>query len=109
VSGGAGRRLSIHEALNVMDHFRRRNTIVNSTRALQILDAGIGLNGVISTPAGKIYYKKGSWGSGGRQENCVAYFLPENMEMVIYVNSPVTTQNFSIHKLVRDIYLNSLE
>lgn len=109
VSGGAGWRLSVKEVLNVMDHFRRRNTIVSSTRAQQILDAAIGLNNAGDTPAGKMYYKKGRWTNSGRTEQCVAYFLPENMEMMVVVNSKIFLQGFSLHKLVRDIYNNSLE
>jgi hypothetical protein len=31
------------------------------------------------------------------------------MEMVIFVNSPVSMQGFNLHNLIRDIYLNSFE
>lgn len=109
ISGGAGWRLSVSEVLNVMNHFRRKGTIMSASRAQDVLDAGLGVDSR-STPAGKMYFKKGAYGNGsGKHEQCMAYYWPDGMEMVIFVNSRVSPVSFSLHKLVRDIYLNSLE
>lgn len=109
ISGGAGWRLSVGEVLDVMNHFRRKDTIVDTKRAQQILDAAFGVDSY-STRAGRMYFKKGAYGNGaGKHEQCMAYYLPDGMEMVVFVNSRVSPVSYSLHKLVRDIYVNSLE
>ena len=109
MSGGAGWRLSVNEVLNVMNHARRKNSIL-STREIQYgLDNKFGIDQVISTPAGNLYNKNGSWGNGnGDREQCVAYFLPNNMELVIFVNSPLGKKASSLRGLVKDVFLASL-
>ena len=110
VSGGAGWRLSARELLNVMHHVRRRNTIVSKDTAQYMLDHNFGIDQKIDTAAGKIYNKNGSWGTGdGRTEQCVAYFFPDNMEAVLFVNSPIGTAGFSLRNIVRDAFKNSLK
>jgi CubicO group peptidase (beta-lactamase class C family) len=108
VAGGAGWRLSTKELLNVMDHVRRKNTIIPAAKAQYLLDAHFGIDQTINTPAGKMYDKNGSWSSNGRKEQCVAYFMPDNIEVVAFVNSPIGAENFSLRGLVKDLYLNSL-
>ncbi len=109
VAGGAGWRLSVNEVLNVMNHVRRKNTILSTTQYQSLINNNFGLNGSVDSDAGKMYYKKGRWRGNGKTEQCVAYFLPNDMELVIFVNSPVSQQGFDLHSLIRDIYLNSLE
>lgn len=109
VAGGAGWRLSTKELLNVMDHVRRRNTIIAPQKAQYILDNYFGIDQVLNTPAGPIYNKNGSWGTGdGRTEQCVAYFLPNDMELVVFVNSPIGQSNFSLRGIVKDTFVNAL-
>jgi CubicO group peptidase (beta-lactamase class C family) len=109
VAGGAGWRLSSKELLNVMSTVRRKNTVVNAQKAQYILDNYFGIDEAIDTPAGKIYDKNGAWGTGdGRTEQCVAYFLPNQMELVLFVNSPIGTENFSLRGIVKDAYISSL-
>lgn len=108
VSGGAGWRLSVNEMLKVMDAFRRKNTIVPAAKAQLLLDSAFGIDQIINTPAGKLYNKNGSWGSNGRTEQCVAYFLPEGMELVVFVNSPINTTGDSLRGLVKDVYVANL-
>ena len=76
VAGGAGWRLSMKELLNVMNHMRRKGTIVSATKAQYMLDNNFGIDQGISTSAGKIYNKNGLWRNNGRTEQCVAYFFP---------------------------------
>lgn len=108
-AGSDGWRISVEELLKIMDQVRRKNTIVSSVRAQQILDAGLGINGSVSSPAGKLYYKTGYWGAGGSVEQSVIYYLPEGMELVMLVNSPISGNNWSLGTLISDLYLNNLQ
>jgi CubicO group peptidase (beta-lactamase class C family) len=109
VAGGAGWRLSTKELLNVMNAVRRKNTILPAEKAQFLLDNYFGIDQAIDTPAGKIYNKNGAWGTGdGRREQCVAYFLPNQMELVLFVNSPIGKEGFSLRGIVKDAYLGSL-
>ena len=98
-----------------MDHVRRRNTIVPATTAQYMLDNGLGIDQAVDTPAGKIYNKNGRWATEcvGDTQDCkteqsVAYFLPNGMELAIFVNSPIGPEELSLRDLVRDAYINSL-
>jgi len=115
VAGGAGWRLSIKELLSVMHHVRRTNTIIPAQKAQYMLDNRFGIDQAIDTPAGKIYNKNGGWGgycdSNGKNcktEQCVAYFLPNGMELAVFVNSPIGSEGFSLRNLVRDAFVDSL-
>lgn len=111
VAGGAGWRLSTKELLNVMNHMRRKNTILPAQKAQLLLDSRFGIDQVIDTPAGKLYNKNGAWGTGDKKtEQCVAYFFPNGMEVVVFVNSPISTNDppFSLRGLVKDAFINSL-
>ena len=108
VAGGAGWRLSTEELLNVMNHVRRKNTIISAEKAQYMLDNYFGIDQAINTPAGKLYNKNGSWGNGTGTEQCVAYFLPQEMELVVFVNSPIGTNKFSLRGIVKDAFINCL-
>jgi len=109
VAGGAGWRLSTRELLNVLDHVRRKNDILPALKAQYMLDNSFGIDQRIDTPAGKIYNKNGAWGTGdGRTEQCVAYFLPNGMELALFVNSPIGKDGFSLRGIVKDAYVASL-
>jgi len=115
VAGGAGWRLSIRELLNVMNYVRRKNTIIPAQKAQYMLDNYFGIDQIIDTPAGKIYNKNGAWGSycddkgkHCKTEQCVAYFLPNGMELVLFVNSPIGSEGFSLRGIVKDAFINSL-
>jgi CubicO group peptidase (beta-lactamase class C family) len=94
-SGGAGWRLSMKELLDVMHHVRRTGSIVSPAKAQYLLDHYFGIDSVKTTPGGKTYCKNGRWQNAGdedpkvKAEECVAYFLPNDMEMVVFANSRV--------------------
>ena len=124
VSGAAGWHLSVDQVLNVMGAFRRGGSIVTSQAAEGMLNNGFGVDPFTNpqpdvpippgllTPAGEIYCKNGRWFDGnGHEEQSLAYFLPEAMELVVLANSPVvlpgSPEQF-FRDLVTQVYLNNL-
>ena len=108
VAGGAGFRLSIKQLLSVMDHMRRRNTIISAAKAQNMLDNYFGIDRFTNTTVGKLYNKNGAWGVAAGTEQCVAYFLPDDMELALFVNSPIGVSGASLRNLVRDAFKASL-
>lgn len=89
VSGGAGWIMSTGEVLSVMGAFRRNGLGIPPPRAQAMMDALFGLNDSFETDAGRVYYKKGRWRNSGRMEISGAYFLPNDMELMVMVNSEI--------------------
>ncbi len=89
VAGAAGWHMSVDDLLKIMGTFRRGGAVVSPTQAQSMLDSGFGLDLNRSTPLGNIYGKNGGWSNNGRLEQSAVYFLPEDMEMAIFINSPV--------------------
>src|SRR2546423_10476253 len=106
VSGGAGWHMSPDDLLSVMDAFRRKGTIMSTTQAQTMLDDGFGIDVVgMQTPLGKLYNKNGAWGdASGRMEQSLAYFLPQDMELVVLTNSPVGSPGKFFRDVVTNIY-----
>jgi hypothetical protein len=91
-----------------MNHVRRRSTIVTPQKAQTILDSRFGIDQISDTPAGRTYAKSGSWGAKtGEVEQCAAFFLPEGLEAVLFVNSLIGGQR-QPRGLVQDAYEGSL-
>lgn len=113
VSGGAGWHMSVNDLLKVMGTFRRQGTIMSTSKAQNLLDSGFGIDVVQNTSAGVLYNKNGLWqdddGLSGRVEQSLAYFLPENMELVVLANSPVGLPRKSFRDLVSNVYLDNLK
>ncbi|MGH1346220.1 MAG: serine hydrolase domain-containing protein [Nannocystales bacterium] len=111
VSGGAGFRMSVSEVLDVMGTFRRSGTIVPTSEVSDFLNKNLGIDQRITTPAGRLYNKNGAWGPGdGRLEQSVAVFLPEDMELCLFVNSKIVTSGteVSLRQTVTDTYVANL-
>jgi len=110
VTGGAAWHMSANQLLNVMNTFRRKGTIMPNAKAQGMLDAGFGIDVVgMNTPAGKLYNKNGLWGDGSAHvEQSLAYFLPENMELVVLANSPVGAPPKFFRDVVTQIYVNNV-
>jgi hypothetical protein len=118
--GCDGWHISVNDLLNVMGQFRRGNGILTIADAQKMLDNGFGVDplsgnsalpAALTTPAGNLYCKPGDWHDpNNRDEQSLAYFLPEDMELVVFVNSPVAgqigTNNFRC--VVTQAYLDSL-
>lgn len=109
MAGGAAWHLTLSQLLKVMDGARRRNTILPASKVQYMLDNRFGIDQVLNTPAGKLYNKNGSWNNSGKKEQSVAYFLPEGMEVAVFVNSPIGKNEASLRGLVKDSYVASLK
>ncbi len=110
--GGVGFRLSVNDVLDVMGTFRRKGTIVSPLKAKEAIEAKLGLDQILDTPAGKLYNKNGRWGGKNPSEDVeqsVAYYLPEDMECVVLVNSWIGPQQASLRGTINDAYLANLE
>jgi hypothetical protein len=119
--GYAGWHLSVDQLLDVMGEFRRGGGILTPAAAQAMLDNGFGVDPLVgdsalpaalSTLAGNVYCKPGDWHDPNDQdEQSLAYFLPEDMELVVLVNSMVarqigSTNNF--RQVVTQAYLDNL-
>ena len=122
--GCDGWHLSVNQLLDVMGEFRRGGGILPSVDAQAMLDHGIGVDplttnlaplpAALSTPAGNVYCKPGDWHNNGQDLQTLAYFLPEDMELVVFVNSTVNGLNAGqnptnlFRTLVTKAYLDNL-
>ena len=119
---------SVDQVLDVMGEFRRGGGILTPEAALAMLENGFGIDPFVgyqcaqpgtptppwglATQAGVVYCKNGMWQDPptGRTEQAVAYFLPQDMELVVLANSPVQgprgTEFF--RDVVTQAYLNNL-
>lgn len=110
VSGGAGWHMSVDDLLDVMGAFRRKGTIMSTTQAQAQLDDGFGIDQRMGTPLGTLYNKNGRWtDAAGREEQCLAYLLPQDMEMVVVANSPIGSPAKFFRDYVTGIYLQSIK
>jgi len=95
MTGGAGWHMTVNELLAVMGTFRRGGTIVSPDQAQTMLDNWWGINKPpVPTNLGPYYVKFGGWtGESDYEEQCEAFFLPLDMELVVLANSEVKDQN----------------
>jgi CubicO group peptidase (beta-lactamase class C family) len=125
--GADGWHLSINELLNVMSAFRRDRSIVAPEFAQQMLDEGFGVDPLVypvvdgkpfpaglTTLAGEVYCKNGRWmdaqAATRREEQCLAYFLPNDMELAIFANSrfPVPSVDDVNEPTLRDMVTQTI-
>ncbi len=100
--GYAGWHLSVNQVLDAMGEFRRGGGILTPAAAQAMLDDGFGVDSLVAnvalptglpTLAGYVYCKPGNWNDPQNQdEQAVAFFLPQDMELVVFVNSTVYGQ-----------------
>jgi hypothetical protein len=110
--GGAGWHMTLNELLAVMGTFRRGGTIVTADQAQLMLENGLGINATVPTNVGTYYVKYGGWtGQSDYEEQCEAFFLPLDMELVVLVNSQVKGQMASgptLEQWVATAYTNNI-
>jgi hypothetical protein len=109
MAGGAGWHMSVDELLNVMGTFRRSGTIMSSADAQTLLNDSFGIDWTMTTPLGAYYAKNGMWSDGsGQKEQSVAFYLPLEMELVLLVNSPVTSADSFLYSVVSNAFTNNI-
>jgi hypothetical protein len=107
--GGTSWHISVDELLNVMGCFRRQGTIMSPSAAQSMLDNSFGIDLIESTNLGTLYNKNGLWQSGSSQtEQSLAYFLPRDMELVVFTNSPIGATGQFFRDVVTNIYLDNI-
>lgn len=110
MAGGAGWHASADDLLNVMGAFRRGGSIMPAAHAQAMLDNGFGIDLIQSTPFGKLYNKNGLWQDGGAHvEQSLAYFLPQDMELVVLANSPIGSPAQFFRDVVTNLYLANIK
>ncbi|HYB31729.1 MAG TPA: serine hydrolase domain-containing protein [Solirubrobacteraceae bacterium] len=109
MAGGAGWHMAVDEVLAVMGTFRRSGTIMSTAQAQSMLDAGFGVDWTASTPMGTYYAKNGMWDdSAGQMEQAVLFYLPDEMELVLLVNSPVGPRGEFLYSLVANAFTSNI-
>jgi hypothetical protein len=121
-SGGDGWHMSVNQVLIVMNNFRRKGTIMSTAQAQSMLTNMFGIDVAQFTEAGTLYYKNGLWADSNdpavskvRAEQCVAFFLPEDMELVVFANSlvpgqaPPKTNGAVFSSKIAALYVNNLK
>jgi hypothetical protein len=88
-AGAAGWHFSPTDVLQFMGDFRRAGTILTRQQAQTMLDDGFGIDWIQNDGAGTFYEKDGYWYDGQRVEQATAFFLPNQSELVVLVNSTV--------------------
>jgi len=113
-SGGAGWHLSADEILDVVGEFRRGGGIVTPQRARELMNASYGLNSPLDgfpAATGRFYYKMGHWWNGpvdDQAEQAFVMVLPEDMELVVLVNSPLGPDDLLLQDFIGSLYLLSI-
>ena len=109
MAGSAGWHMTVDDVLNVMGTFRRAGTIMSPTQAWTMLDSRFGIDFAHSTPLGTLYAKNGGWqDNAGHLEQSVLFYLPEDMELVVFVNSPIGTPPQSLFSIVYGAYTDNI-
>ena len=109
MAGGAGWHMTPQDVLSAMFHARNDPNVLPAGKCQYMLDNFFGVDQKFQTGAGNIYNKIGNWSDGNNdQEQCVAYFFPAGMECVVFVNSPINQQNYSLRDAVHTAFLNAL-
>jgi Beta-lactamase len=93
-AGTAGWWLSAEEVVSIMNAFWQSNAIVPRSVARRALREGV----VCEAPLGfqfhrgqpDCFIKGGYWSDGDKRTNqCIAVFAPRNVEIAVFVNSPI--------------------
>jgi hypothetical protein len=87
--GAYGWHFSTTDLLKAMGDFRRGGMILTQQDAQQMLDDSFGIDWIQNDGAGNFYEKNGLWTDGQRTEQATVFFLPNQTELVVLVNSNV--------------------
>src|SRR5258708_17193881 len=89
-AGGTSWHMSVNELLDVMGCFRRQRSIMSPAAAQKMLDDGLGIDVIESTPLGTLYNKNARGPSGAKHtEQSLPYLLHPDIELAGLANSPI--------------------
>jgi hypothetical protein len=109
MAGGAAWHMTVDQFLAVMGTFRRSGTIMSQSDAQILLNNGFGIDWTVNTPLGTYYAKNGRWSDGsGHEEQTVAFYFPRELELVLFVNSPVTSGDNFLYSIVANAYTGNI-
>jgi CubicO group peptidase (beta-lactamase class C family) len=109
MAGGAGWHMTIDDVLNVMGTFRRAGTIVSQEQAQTMLDSNFGIDFATFTLLGTLYAKNGGLqDNAGQVEQSVLFYLPDDMELVVLVNSPIGSPAQSLFTIVYNAFQDNI-
>ena len=87
-AGAGGWHLDVNELTRLMDHLRRRGTILPRSTCSHMLINHYGVDSEFGTRAGPVYHKNGR--SMVKDNQCLdslALFMPGNLSLALFVNS----------------------
>lgn len=85
--GAAGWHFSTTDILRFMGDFRRSGKIVKRRLAQKMLEDSFGIDMITNPGGGTIYGKNGYWYDGIHVEQATVFFLPNQTEFAVLVNS----------------------
>lgn len=109
-AGADGWHMSAQEVVAVMDMFRRSGELVTPAQAQSMLDASFGIDYSNMTQLGRVYAKRGSWSNAtGDTEQSVLFYLPDNLNVVVSVNSQLGIYDADLLTLVYQAYTANIK
>ncbi len=100
--------MTVDDVLKVMGTFRRAGTIVSPEQAQTMLDSNFAIDFATFTLLGTLYAKNGGYGQNGQVEQSVLFYLPDDMEVVVLVNSPIGPSAQSLFTIVYDAFQDNI-
>ncbi len=110
-SGAAGWHFSVDQLLRIMGAFRRSGKILPTAQAQAMLDDSFGIDWIVQRPVDQalMYIKNGYWeNNAGQAEQSVVFFLPDDMELVVLVNSPINATSSFLASIVQNAYTQNI-
>ena len=103
-----GWHMTVDDVLKVMGAFRRAGTIVSPEQAQTMLDSNFAIDFATFTLLGTLYAKNGGYGQNGQVEQSVLFYLPDDMEVVVLVNSPIGPSAQSLFTIVYNAFQDNI-
>lgn len=86
-AGSGGWYLTLEELMKTAAAFRYGGSMMSPTRANDLMTAQYGLNEMVTTNAGPVYTKRGNWISGANELETGLWFIPDDIELGVFINS----------------------
>jgi hypothetical protein len=103
--GGFGWYMSVLECGVVMRELMHSEKIMSANMRKQMLESGLGIDPFTGQAHGTYYAKRGRWINNGRGANTVVAVFPNDIQLVLFVNSDPLNQD--IRTLAINAYDNA--